>query len=359
MAASSRSEHIATLDLLRLFAALAVVAFHYLYRGAAADGYMDVAYPQAAPFAFYGYLGVNLFFLISGFVIAWSAESRSWWDFAVARFARLYPGFVACMTLSFVILFAFADPAFPVSLAQFGANLIMFSPALGQPFVDGVYWSIILELVFYGWVTLALMAGVFDRHRLAIVGGWLALCALNEFALQSGAMRLLLLTEFGPYFAAGVLVHYVYSRGPSTEAILLLCAAFLMSCNTMTIGQAWMQEHYGQSLRLTHLVIANLTIHALLIGAVLMRRFVKPSATVLMLGGLTYPLYLLHQNAGYLLIDALAPSAGKWMALAIVVNGMLCASYLIWRHVETPARRRIVAALAGRRSDRALEAATR
>jgi peptidoglycan/LPS O-acetylase OafA/YrhL len=78
-----------------------------------------------------------------------------------------------------------------------------------------------------------------------------------------------------------------------------------------------------------------------------------------MLGGLTYPLYLLHQNVGYLAIDALAPTAGKWMALAIVVNAMLCASYLIWRYVETPARRRIVAALSGRRSERTLEAVTR
>lgn len=348
-------DHIAALDLLRLFAALGVVAFHYLYRGAAADGYMQTDYPEAAPFAFYGYMGVNLFFLISGFVIAWSAEGRQWRDFAVARFARLYPGFATCMTVSFLVMLAFADPVFPVSMAQYGANLAMFSPALGQPFMDGVYWSIILELIFYGWVALALMAGLFDRHRLALVAIWLLISALNELVLQNGALRLLLLTEFGPYFAAGVLVHHIYSRGISREAALLFVVAFALSCNTMTVGQAWMQENYGKSLSLPELIAANVAVHALLLAAVALRRAVRPSATLMVLGGLTYPLYLLHQNAGYLLIDAVAPSAGRWMALAIVVNAMLLTSYVVWRYVEVPARRRIVAALSGGEPKRSLE----
>ncbi|RUU08840.1 acyltransferase, partial [Mesorhizobium sp. M7A.T.Ca.TU.009.01.3.2] len=68
---SAEQNYIATLDLLRLAAALAVVFFHYFFRGAAAEGYLAQGYPLAAPFALYGYLGVNLFFLISGFVIAW------------------------------------------------------------------------------------------------------------------------------------------------------------------------------------------------------------------------------------------------------------------------------------------------
>ena len=53
-----------------------------------------------------GEFAVDGFFLISGYVIAWSAEGRGWLDFAVARFVRLYPGFLVCMTITFAVMFA-------------------------------------------------------------------------------------------------------------------------------------------------------------------------------------------------------------------------------------------------------------
>lgn len=338
-------DRIATLDLLRLVAALAVVFFHYFFRGAAADGYLDAGYPLVAPFAIYGYLGVNLFFLISGFVIAWSAEDRPWQTFAVARFARLYPGFLVCMAISWIVLAAAAHPAIPFSVKQFIANIVIFSPALGEPFVDGVYWSIVLEIIFYGWVTVAVFAGVFSRLKLPLVTGWLALCALNEFYIGSGALRLLFVTEFGPLFAGGILVHHIFAKGRSTEALMLLAASFLLSCNMMTIGQGWMQNHYGVSVPLPQLVAANLAMHALLIAAVLLRERVTPTPLILMIGGLTYPLYLLHQNIGYVAINTLTPRLGSWIAALATIQLMLLLSWTVWRFVERPARRWIIAAL--------------
>lgn len=338
-------DRIATLDLLRLVAALAVVGFHYFFRGAAADGYLNVAYPSVATVAIYGYLGVNLFFLISGFVIAWSAEGRSWQAFAVARFARLYPGFVTCMAISWIVLAAAQHPAFPVTMKQFVANLIIFSPALGEPFVDGVYWSIVLELIFYGWVTLAIMAGVFSRLKLQLVAGWLAMCAFNEFYLGSEALRLLFVTEYGALFAAGILVQHILANGRSTETLMLFAAAFLLSCNTMTVGRDWMQDHYGISIPLAQLVLANAAIHAMLVGAVISRERLAVTPLILMVGGITYPLYLLHQHVGYVAINALAPRLGAWGAALATILLMLLASWAVWRFVERPARRRIVAVL--------------
>jgi hypothetical protein len=91
-----------TLDLLRLFAALAVVAYHYTFRGFAADDMTWVHVDAVVPVTKYGYLGVQLFFVISGFVIAYSAEGRNARQFFIARAARLYPGFLACMTITFL-----------------------------------------------------------------------------------------------------------------------------------------------------------------------------------------------------------------------------------------------------------------
>ena len=333
------SDRIATLDYLRVVAALSVVAFHYLFRGAAADGFLAVGYPDAAPVAIYGYLGVNLFFLISGYVIAWSAEGRTWRDFAIARFVRLYPGFLICMTISFSVLVWVRPPWADVSLTQYAANLLMFAPAFGQHFVDGVYWSIILELVFYGWVALALMAGVFQRLRLELVAGWLILSALNEYAFGSGALRLVFVTEFAPLFTAGILLHHIQTRGRSAEAIVLLAASVMLSTSLMGVGQGWMQEHYGRSVGTGPLALANLVIHGLVIAAIALRKVVPPTRTALALGGLTYPLYLLHQNIGYVAIDFAAPYIGKWPAAILAAIFMVALSFAVWKWLEAPARR--------------------
>lgn len=343
----ARQDHIATLDLLRLAAALAVVFFHYFFRGAAAEGALAEGYPSVAPFALYGYLGVNLFFLISGFVIAWSAEGRFWQEFAIARFVRLYPGYLLCMTITFVIVMAFGAPLFSTSLGQYAANLSMFAPALGQPFMDGVYWSILLELVFYGWVTLALLGGVFQRWKLGLIFVWLAISASNEFFIESRAARLLFITEFGPFFAAGVLVHHIHAHGRSLAALLLLGAAFLLSCSTLSVTQQWMLREYGIAVSQPHLVIANIVMHSVLIGAILLRSYVVPSALTLALGGLTYPLYLLHPKIGYIAINSAAPLVGKWAAALGCVALMVLLSWVIRQYFERPAQRRLKAWIGG------------
>jgi peptidoglycan/LPS O-acetylase OafA/YrhL len=336
---AAKAEHIATLDILRLVAALSVVFFHVFFRGAAGEPMMGVSYPEVAGVAIYGYLGVNLFFIISGFVIAWSAEGRDWTSFALARFLRLYPGYVVCVTITFAVLSIAASPALPASLTQYLANLTMFAPALGQPFMDGVYWSIVLELVFYGWVTVAMITGAFQRFKLELVTGWLAVIALNEIVLGSGALRMAFITEFGPLFAAGILLHHIRTYGRTSEAMLLLAASFSLSCVTMANTQGWMQAHYGASVPTAHLLVANVFMYGLVIAALRYAGAVKAGSLTLALGGLTYPLYLLHQNVGYVAIDALTPLIGRWAAAALVIIGLVLAAWGIWRIAERPAQR--------------------
>ena len=91
------------LDLLRLVAVLGVILFHYGFRGPTAFNVTHVAVPELTWIARYGFLGVPIFFVISGFVIAYSAEGRTATTFAIARFSRIYPCFLFCMTLTFTV----------------------------------------------------------------------------------------------------------------------------------------------------------------------------------------------------------------------------------------------------------------
>jgi peptidoglycan/LPS O-acetylase OafA/YrhL len=107
------------IDFLRFFAALMVVFFHYSFRGYAADGMSTMPYPLLAPVAKYGYLGVELFFLISGFVILMTASTGSLKKFIVSRFARLYPAFWACCTVTFLTIVTIGGKYYSASIGQY------------------------------------------------------------------------------------------------------------------------------------------------------------------------------------------------------------------------------------------------
>jgi len=335
------ADRLSGLDALRLVAAVMVVAFHWLYRGAVDGGYIAVRYETAAPFAEIGYLGVNLFFLISGYVITRSAQGRNMPTFFVARFARLYPGHLACMTITFLILWSAAIATMPVSGVQWLANLTMFAPAFGQPFMDGVYWSIVLELIFYGWIALAIAAGVLERYTLRIVAVWLAICALNEIWLQSGAARMLLLTEYGPLFAFGIVAQYWRERQRSKAAFGLALAAFALSCHTLTVTQGWMLDHYGQAPGYGTLLVANAALHAGFLAALAIGNSPGSPRMWAGIGGITYALYLLHQYIGYAIIELAAPTFGRWPALGMAALVVLALSIFVWRHIEKPAGARL------------------
>lgn len=137
------------LDLLRGLAALAVLWFHFAY----AATFLNSTFPGFD----IGAYGVEVFFTISGYVIlmtAYRAKDRR--AFAVSRFIRLYPGFIACMSLTTAWVLYQGITPYQVSPAEWALNLTMVPRWLGARAVDGVYWSLKYEIAFYAVVWAAL-----------------------------------------------------------------------------------------------------------------------------------------------------------------------------------------------------------
>ena len=124
----------------------------------------------------YGHIGVHIFFCISGFVIAYSAAGRNAWGFAAARFARIYPTFILCLTLLFVARLLWGGTVFAADPVQYLANFLIMPQLVGQKFMSGVYWSIVTEVIFYGWVFVLLAVGVFQPLPWRSDGGLVADC---------------------------------------------------------------------------------------------------------------------------------------------------------------------------------------
>ena len=99
------------IDAIRFTAALLVVAFHLCFWSWTATDSTPgrilggaARFPHLAPFAWFGWIGVEIFFVISGLVIANSANNRTPIAFLNGRALRLYPGAWICATISAAVL---------------------------------------------------------------------------------------------------------------------------------------------------------------------------------------------------------------------------------------------------------------
>src|ERR1700731_494633 len=134
------------LDVLRGLAALGVVLFHYLTR------YDQMYTPRGdVPFGFpIGASGVDLFFVISGFVIFMTlGRCASVSDFLISRFSRLYPAYWAAALLTWSVGTVWPLPKQGYTINQLFINLTMAQGFINIEPIDGVYWSLNVEFCFY------------------------------------------------------------------------------------------------------------------------------------------------------------------------------------------------------------------
>lgn len=165
---------IPVLDALRLLAALAVALYHYTTFWAVDGTHSPAHYlPSASRVTVYGFLGVEVFFMISGFVIGMSSWGKRLGDYAASRVARLYPAYWVCIaiTLALTTLLPVKGGWIPVydsfTWVDIGLNLTMLQHPLGAPSVDNVYWTLWTELRFY--LLWALVVGRGVTYRRAVL----------------------------------------------------------------------------------------------------------------------------------------------------------------------------------------------
>ncbi|ATN37742.1 hypothetical protein ACO34A_28680 (plasmid) [Rhizobium sp. ACO-34A] len=314
-------KHLYGLDILRVASALAVMLFHFAFRGEAAGDLPALEIPEfLKAIASYGYLSVSVFFITSGFVISYSAEDHKPYDFLVSRLVRIYPTFLIIMSLTAATIALSGNPQFHVDAMQYIANLFIFSLILGEPFVDGVYWSIVLEIMFYAWVFLIVTAGQF-RHILKILPVWMAISFVNEAFIGSEDMQNLLITEYSGFFSLGIVINRL-RQNVTTYGIGLFFMAAAYSLFTAFAGAGWYENAYSVELSravIAAIIILSVVIFILLVNLKINRKF-WPAAQVL--GGATYALYLVHQNIGYIAIAALLDHFPAGAAI-VVVSGLL------------------------------------
>lgn len=330
----SKPQRLYELDLLRFIAAMTVVLFHYGFRGYAADNLTVMPLPWLAPAVKYGYLGVNLFFMISGYVIWMTAAGGSAKRFIISRIVRLYPAFWACCSLTFVVILLAGDARFTASLRQYLLNMSMLSGFLGVDSIDGVYWSLLVEMKFYALVLVVILAGQIHRAK-ELLGLWLVL-VLCVSVRHVRYVDFFLITDYAPYFIAGAMFYLIRSEGACAYKLFVVAASYLVAAKDALSYALDKQIHYLTpfSGKVVVLMLAAFFIAFTLLATRRLR--VPASDKWLLLGALTYPLYLIHQNIGFIFFDRLYPAWNPTLIMLVTIALMLAAAYAAHRFVERP-----------------------
>lgn len=289
----------AAIDGLRAIAVLMVVAFHFL--GRYPNDYTGLS---LAPIFTFGWLGVDLFFIISGYCIAMTAsrtpDLASFWG---RRFGRIYPAFAVGCMVSWALTSYFGLPEKEVSGLQALGNLL-FLNAVFVPSVDGVYWSLIVELQFYMLYGLILCI---DRRPFAIMMGLSVLFALAmglQYADNPAISRIM-----KPQYIILFLIGAALFFGHATEKRFYYIWAACGFAASFTTGYYDAVIPYAAAtLGLGCLVVAS--------------RKLPIFDRLWPVGLVSYSWYLLHQNIGLLIIRSLtAEGVSNGAAIAAAVVG--------------------------------------
>ena len=167
------------------------------------------------------------FFVISGAVILLTVErTKSAWDFAVGRIARLYPAYWASVAFCGAYYLATSD----IGLGRVLLNFTMLQKFFGVVGIIPVYWTLAYELSFYVAIGACCVVGLTDRiDKIALI--WLACAFALRFRgidLQESRLALVVMPQFGHLFIAGMMVFRVASGRAtlSTLLALILCLVY-------------------------------------------------------------------------------------------------------------------------------------
>ena len=297
--------------------------------------------------------GVLLFFIISGFCISLSADaSRSGWHFYAKRLGRLLPALVLCgfiTTAGKHIAPSLVEPGRMISWSDYFYTLFAL-PTLNvirKDYLppDGSYWSLIVEFQFY--LICAFIIGLGLRKHLIPL-----LCAITVLrTLTGGGFG----NDFFAFFIAGLSAAAAVA-GRTKEAAMGVAVAA-----TIELYHLWQRFPEPMS------PITWERSRVLWIGtaAVYLAAIFRPKDNLAahffrgfaVLGLISYPLYLIHQDVGRMLINLSGPETMAWSGRvyrAVVLGGSLSAlCWLIYMFVEKPLIRPLTDTLAPKPARRA------
>lgn len=321
------------MDIFRFITACCIALVHFAWYGPRADVIPDLL--QLGPGWEYIQYALQVFFMISGFLIFYAGRGRSAIQYGIARVVRLWPSLLICASITYTI--ALLDPEIPRSL-EWWFNAVTIIPLMfGGLGPDWSYWTMTVELQCYALVFLLLIFIDIEKRLYAVIATWLSASLALELAGFHNVIPLISLGGFSGCFIIGALLYGVWS-GRKQKLPLLVMAPFAWTLASLQIYSQKVLASASQNVIdhpwLPWVIVPVCTLlFALCVWGTDHLPKIFRGPTVRFLGAVAYPYYLVHQFLGYAIIHAaedigwLHPLAVLAFAqvLTLVVAGLIVA----------------------------------
>jgi peptidoglycan/LPS O-acetylase OafA/YrhL len=355
------SSRIVLLDSFRFIAITLVVLYHYYSRWTIPhpdnlypynDKYRNVIFDN-------GFLGVHFFFIISGFVIAFSIEScKTFTEFIKKRFIRLFPALLFAAIFTYLVI-PFLDSDNSLSafrregLGCFIPSLTFIEPYFFQKifnvqwrYIDDAYWSLAVEVrfyLFYGILFFISRKNIFKNWILFVFVAIMSWLLIREFKKEPliqnndifNLFSYIFLTRYLIYFTLGILFYNLYKNKSFLENYtnLFFSGAILLLL---------FSSQYVTELQHNKFFMLSFT------GSILMLLFIyKPHYLSFLsnkifqkIGVISYVIYLLHEYIGVALIKYFIVKFNvqsfQFLVPLIVYGIIIIFSAIVYSYFELP-----------------------
>lgn len=326
----SQNKHYFYLDVVRGVSALCIVLYHYTTRyieNPITDNEAKVDWALTFP---WGCAAVSTFFILSGFLTAkylFSGDDnlnfKSAIQFIRNRIIRLYPAFVVAMFTT--MLFLYFGFGVNIPLKRVLCNLTMLPALFSQPAIDGVYWTLQIELFFYmGIAVLMLLNNVKTIKIMLLLWVITPLLYCVDNSIIHTVSNIIFISDYISTFVAGISIYLIVKRQNVKYALLLLLISF--------VSQIILSD-------MAHIIFFLMTIF--LIYYATKFDFNKGSNTYTFrllkwVGDISYPLYLIHQMVGFTILYTIQKTfmiTSEWIIIVPVMLSIAYA-YFVHRYIE-------------------------
>lgn len=305
-----------------------------------------------------GAFAVALFFTLSGFVIPLAAVNESRQEFLLKRALRIFPPLWASI---FLLLFIYGilswcsvlgvggDLVFrvvtqPDLLKNVLASMTLSNYLFGIPAINGVAWSLVVEVFFYIWIFLVIDC-IKNYPKIFLFFSFSFFVCMQYFSRDAGDVFFLLAVNsvYVSYMFIGTLIWMLWSSRISIRVfivgVLSFWGLFLHGVDVIVAQLPYTLTGYGVSYGAAVLVFSL---------ALATDPYWKIGRISGFFSHISYSLYLNHGGLGQVILLLLTPWLGHVASLSIAIVLVFWVSALSWRYIEMPSQklaRRIMSCL--------------